>query len=96
MLGSFCKSSKRMDIYIYIYIYVYISLFLQLKNMEESIEFINSRPKPLALYAFTKNEAFKRRILSETSSGSVTFNDIMVQVLCSMLFFSVKLLAKKS
>ena len=57
-------------------------LFLvQLKNIQESIEFINSRPKPLAIYAFTKDEALKKRIVSETSSGSVVFNDIMIQVL---------------
>lgn len=56
---------------------------VQFKKIQESIEFINSRPKPLAIYAFTKDEAFKRRILSETSSGSVTFNDVMVQVMCS-------------
>lgn len=70
-------------------------LFVQLTNKEESIEFINSRPKPLALYAFTKDEAFKRRILSETSSGSVTFNDIMIQVLHTIPFFLCRLLSKE-
>ncbi|RVW51802.1 Aldehyde dehydrogenase family 3 member F1 [Vitis vinifera] len=60
---------------------------ITLKNIEESIEFINSRPKPLALYAFTNDEAFKRRILSETSSGSVTFNDIIIQFVCDTLPF---------
>jgi acyl-CoA reductase-like NAD-dependent aldehyde dehydrogenase len=49
--------------------------------MKESVEFINSRPKPLAIYAFTKDETLKRKILAETSSGSVTFNDVLVQVL---------------
>ncbi|KAF3440751.1 hypothetical protein FNV43_RR19037 [Rhamnella rubrinervis] len=60
---------------------------ITLRNIQESIEFINSRPKPLAIYAFTKDEAFKRRILSETSSGSVVFNDVMVQFLCDELPF---------
>lgn len=60
---------------------------ITLNNIRESIEFINSRPKPLALYAFTKDEAFKRQILSETSSGCVTFNDILVQFLCDSLPF---------
>jgi len=50
-------------------------------KIQESIEFINAKPKPLAIYAFTKDETFKRNILSETSSGSVVFNDTMVQVL---------------
>ncbi|OIW09651.1 hypothetical protein TanjilG_28250 [Lupinus angustifolius] len=53
----------------------------------ESIEFINSRPKPLAIYAFTKDETFKRKIQSETSSGSVIFNDTLVQFLCDTLPF---------
>lgn len=60
---------------------------ITLTNIEESIDFINSRPKPLALYAFTKNEAFKKKILTETSSGSLTFNDCMIQYLCDALPF---------
>ncbi|GMN29242.1 hypothetical protein TIFTF001_002350 [Ficus carica] len=60
---------------------------ITLKNIEESIEFVNSRPKPLAIYAFTKDETLKRRIISETSSGSVTFNDVMIQFLCDTLPF---------
>ncbi|THG19304.1 hypothetical protein TEA_028503 [Camellia sinensis var. sinensis] len=58
-----------------------------LTNIQQSIEFINSKPKPLALYAFTKNETFKKQILTETSSGSVTFNDVMPQFLCDTLPF---------
>lgn len=53
----------------------------QINKIQGSIEFINERPKPLAIYAFTKDETFKRKILSETSSGSVIFNDTLVQVL---------------
>ncbi|KAI8020561.1 Aldehyde dehydrogenase family 3 member F1 [Camellia lanceoleosa] len=60
---------------------------ITLTNIQQSIEFINSKPKPLALYAFTKNETFKKQILTETSSGSVTFNDVMVQFLCDTLPF---------
>ncbi|KAG5534608.1 hypothetical protein RHGRI_022659 [Rhododendron griersonianum] len=60
---------------------------ITLTNIQDSIEFINSRPKPLALYAFTKNEAFKQRILTETSSGSLTFNDAMPQFVCDSLPF---------
>ncbi|MED6188958.1 Aldehyde dehydrogenase 3 member F1 [Stylosanthes scabra] len=60
---------------------------ITVNKIGESVEFINSRPKPLTIYAFTKDETFKRRILSETSSGSVTFNDTMVQFLCDTLPF---------
>lgn len=58
-----------------------LAFVIQLDNIQESIDFINSRPKPLAIYAFTKDETFKRQIVAETSSGSVTFNDVLVQVL---------------
>ncbi|XP_022136446.1 aldehyde dehydrogenase family 3 member F1 [Momordica charantia] len=60
---------------------------ITLNKIEESIEFINSRPKPLAIYAFTRDETLKKRILFETSSGNVTFNDTMVQFLCDSLPF---------
>ncbi|KAG5079168.1 hypothetical protein JHK86_003233 [Glycine max] len=60
---------------------------ITLDKIQESIEFINAKPKPLAIYAFTKDETFKRKILSETSSGSVVFNDTMVQFLCDTLPF---------
>ncbi|RAL52546.1 hypothetical protein DM860_017240 [Cuscuta australis] len=60
---------------------------ITLNKIEESVKFIKSRPKPLALYAFTKNEVLKERILHETSSGSVVFNDTMVQFVCDALPF---------
>ncbi|XAR57947.1 Aldehyde dehydrogenase (NAD(+)) [Bertholletia excelsa] len=60
---------------------------ITLDNIHESIEFINLRPKPLAIYAFTKDEKFKKLVLMETSSGSLTFNDVMVQFLCDELPF---------
>ncbi|XP_071710875.1 aldehyde dehydrogenase family 3 member F1-like [Rutidosis leptorrhynchoides] len=60
---------------------------ITMENIEESIDFINSKPKPLALYAFTKNENLKKRILDETSSGSVTFSDTLVQFVCDDLPF---------
>ncbi|XP_044953778.1 aldehyde dehydrogenase family 3 member F1-like [Hordeum vulgare subsp. vulgare] len=52
---------------------------ITVKKIEDSIEFVNSRPKPLAIYAFTTSEALKQQIIKETSSGSVTFNDAIVQ-----------------
>ncbi|RXH75061.1 hypothetical protein DVH24_029782 [Malus domestica] len=60
---------------------------ITLKKIEESIEFINSKPKPLAIYAFTKDENLRRRIVSETSSGTVVFNDILIQFVCDSIPF---------
>ncbi|XP_027335462.1 aldehyde dehydrogenase family 3 member F1-like [Abrus precatorius] len=60
---------------------------ITLDKFEDSIEFINSRPKPLAIYAFTKNQALQRRMLSETSSGSLIFNDAILQYIADTLPF---------
>lgn len=56
-------------------------LLTQIDKIQESIDIINSRSKPLAIYAFTKDETLKREILAETSSGSVVFNDALIQVM---------------
>ncbi|KAI8526211.1 hypothetical protein RHMOL_Rhmol13G0291400 [Rhododendron molle] len=60
---------------------------ITLEKIEDCIEFIRSRPRPLAIYAFTKNEKLKRRLISETSSGSLTFNDTIVQYVADSLPF---------
>ncbi|KAG4988535.1 hypothetical protein JHK82_030873 [Glycine max] len=52
---------------------------ITVEKIEDSIKFINARPKPLALYVFTKNHTLQRRMISETSSGSVTINDAVLQ-----------------
>ncbi|KAL5216403.1 hypothetical protein ABZP36_007804 [Zizania latifolia] len=52
---------------------------ITVKKIEDSVAFVRARPRPLAVYAFTKNAALRRRIVDETSSGSVTFNDAVVQ-----------------
>ncbi|EEF48893.1 conserved hypothetical protein [Ricinus communis] len=53
---------------------------ITLNKIEDNTEFINSMPKALAIYAFTKNEHFRRRMTAETSSGSLVFNDAIIQV----------------
>jgi len=47
-------------------------------NMEAGIKFVNSRPKPLALYAFSDKDDVLDNIISKTSSGSVCTNDTML------------------
>ncbi|KAK8940403.1 Aldehyde dehydrogenase family 3 member F1 [Platanthera zijinensis] len=60
---------------------------ITLKKIADSIEFLKRRPKPLAIYAFTKDGQLKKRIVEETSSGSVTFNDAVVQFVVESLPF---------
>ncbi|MEM1291404.1 MAG: aldehyde dehydrogenase [Cyanobacteria bacterium P01_H01_bin.162] len=50
------------------------------RDVETAIAQINARPKPLALYLFTRNQALQARVLSATSSGGVCLNDVFLQV----------------
>ncbi|DAZ95672.1 TPA: hypothetical protein N0F65_002469 [Lagenidium giganteum] len=49
-------------------------------NLTSAIEFINERPKPLALYLYSTRSEHKRRVAKETSSGSMVINDCMMQL----------------
>ena len=51
------------------------------KEINEVIEFINQKEKPLALYIFSKDSIFIDKIKNETSSGSVVINETLVHVL---------------
>ena len=62
-----------------------------MNNIQESVDFIKSRPKPLALYVFTTDETLKRLVMAETSSGSITFNDAIIQVFSLILISSTPL-----
>lgn len=50
-------------------------------HINEAIEFINKKPKPLALYVFSLDHSIiHKKIINETSSGGVGINDVVVQV----------------
>lgn len=51
------------------------------------IDYINSKPKPLALYIFSRDKSFQDRILTQTSSGGVSINDVMMHFANSALPF---------
>jgi coniferyl-aldehyde dehydrogenase len=46
----------------------------------DAIAFVNARPRPLALYAYTKDRSIERQILDRTISGGVTINGTMLHV----------------
>ncbi|MCO5586387.1 hypothetical protein L7F22_040327 [Adiantum nelumboides] len=52
---------------------------LEVESMEAAINFVSSRPQPLALYLFTSNEKLSKQVAERTSSGSVVVNDVGVQ-----------------
>lgn len=51
------------------------------------IDFIRSRPKPLALYLFTKDKAMERRVLDNCSFGGGCVNDTIVHLATSYMGF---------
>lgn len=53
---------------------------LEYEVLEEAIAFVNQRPKPLALYVFSRNDAVIRQVLQRTSSGGVCINDTILHI----------------
>ncbi len=51
------------------------------KNLDEVIAYINAKPKPLALYIYSKNNINIDKVLTETSSGDAVINHNMLQFL---------------
>ena len=49
-------------------------------DLSIAVEHINSQPKPLALYLFSKDSTQIEKVLTETSSGGVCINDVLLQL----------------
>ena len=47
-------------------------------QIEQALEDIHSRERPLALYYFGQNEEEQRYVLQHSISGGVTINDVMM------------------
>uniref|UniRef100_A0A8C6WTJ9 Aldehyde dehydrogenase n=1 Tax=Neogobius melanostomus TaxID=47308 RepID=A0A8C6WTJ9_9GOBI len=63
---------------------------LTVETLEEGINFINQRDKPLALYLFSDVASVANRVLEETSSGAFVSNDgIIYMTLPSLPFGGV-------
>ena len=46
-------------------------------QLEECTEYINSHPRPLGLYIFSRDEATQRQLLDHTVSGGACINEVM-------------------
>jgi aldehyde dehydrogenase (NAD+) len=46
--------------------------------LDDAVAFVNKRPKPLALFFFSKNRKKQKRVLRETSSGGGCINETFV------------------
>ncbi|MFB6276851.1 MAG: aldehyde dehydrogenase [Halothece sp.] len=60
---------------------------LEYDELESAIAQINDRPKPLALYFFSQDQAKQNQVLQNTSAGGVTLNDTMLHFVSTKLPF---------
>ncbi|MFT6771754.1 coniferyl aldehyde dehydrogenase [Congregibacter sp.] len=51
------------------------------ENFDETLAYINSKPRPLAAYYFGNDGAEEQRFLTGTTSGGVSINDVMFHML---------------
>ena len=50
---------------------------LTYNNDDQVVEYINSKPHPLALYFFGEDSLFRKNVLANTMAGDVTINDVL-------------------
>jgi len=51
---------------------------IPVSSMKEAVEFVNARPKPLALYLFSQSRKVEAFVLQNTSSGGVCVNSTLL------------------
>jgi len=60
---------------------------IRISDLDEAIQFINDREKPLALYVFTQDSGVEERVLSRTTAGGVSVNHTIMHLSNSALPF---------
>jgi len=60
---------------------------LTVPSMDAAIEFVTDRPKPLALYLFSNDEATQQKVVDRTSSGNACINDVIMHMVVPELPF---------
>ncbi|KAH8100216.1 Aldehyde/histidinol dehydrogenase [Cristinia sonorae] len=60
---------------------------LEVDSTDDAISLIAAQPSPLVIYAFTNSDDLKHKLLQQTRSGSVVFNDIYTQLSVHQLPF---------
>ncbi|MFT6434300.1 MAG: coniferyl-aldehyde dehydrogenase [Candidatus Azotimanducaceae bacterium] len=50
------------------------------KEIEETLAYINDHPRPLGLYYFGQDSNEEHKVLTQTTSGGVTVNDVVMHV----------------
>jgi len=50
---------------------------ITVQSLDDAISFVNSRPKPLAAYLFTKTKSIRERVVKEVSAGGMVINHLL-------------------
>ncbi|KAI5885611.1 aldehyde dehydrogenase [Schizophyllum commune H4-8] len=53
---------------------------LEVEHVDEAIKFINGGDRPLALYVFANDKKVKDKVRNETISGTMAFNEVVIQL----------------
>jgi coniferyl-aldehyde dehydrogenase len=51
------------------------------KDFSETIDYVNSKPRPLAVYYFGEDSTEERSVLDRTTSGGVCLNDVIMHIM---------------
>jgi aldehyde dehydrogenase (NAD+) len=60
---------------------------MTVQSLDDAIAFVNSRPKPLAAYLFTKTKSIRERVIKEVSAGGMVINHLLFQFSTNKLPF---------
>ena len=60
---------------------------ITVQNLDEAIKFVNSRPKPLAAYLFTKTKNVRERVIKEVPAGGMVVNHLVFHFATAKLPF---------
>lgn len=60
---------------------------LTVASVDDAIDFVNSRPKPLAAYLFTKTKKIRERMVQQVSAGGMVINHLVFQFATAKLPF---------
>jgi coniferyl-aldehyde dehydrogenase len=52
----------------------------QYKDVEETLDYVNSKDRPLGLYYFGQDSSEESEVLTRTTSGGVTVNDVIMHI----------------
>jgi aldehyde dehydrogenase (NAD+) len=59
----------------------------KIRNIDEAVDFVNGREKPLALYLFTQDPKVEDDVLARTSSGGACVNGTLLHIMDARLPF---------